>query len=195
MCGRACAAWGSMFTPDALMVWGDAGLAQRVHDLKAMAADLGTALAVHADAAGKVADCRSEDARVCALAASVMSEYATVVEIAANAMAKRASMSASVSSRMSELISEATTAAASNALVLAMETELYAAVDAVVTTRIETTPAMTTMRDTAVRANVGHERVKASMGERSSETDTWGMAVVAAVWALMSDQRGQRYMS
>ena len=195
MCGRACAAWGSMFTPDALMVWGDAGLAQRVHDLKAMAADLGNALAVHADAAEKTAQCRAEDERVCALAATAMSEYAAVVGQVARAMEKRALMSASVSETMRQVIAKADGVAASDALVTALEAELYAAIDAVVTTRIETTPAMLAMKDMAIKANVGHEQVKASMGERRAESDTWGMAVVFAVWALVDDRHRRQNIS
>ena len=184
-----------MLTPDALMVWGDAGLAQRVHDLKAMAADLGNALAVHADAAEKTAQCRAEDERVCALAATAMSEYAAVVGQVARAMEKRALMSASVSETMRQVIAKADGVAASDALVTALEAELYAAIDTIVTTRVETTPAMLAMKDMAIKANVGHEQVKASMGERRAESDTWGMAVVFAVWALVDDRHRRQNIS
>ena len=184
-----------MFTPDASALSMDAELAQRVHNLKAMAGDLGASLAVHADAAGRTAACRSEDARVCNLAANTMSEYAIVVMQAAEAISRRALVSASVAITVSEVIKKAEAVHASYALVRALEAELDAAIETVVRTRIETTPAIIAMKDMAVRANVGHEQVKASMGERSAETDTWGMAVVGAVWALVDDQRSCSHLS
>ena len=70
-----------------------------------------------------------------------------------------------------------------------LEEELYSAVETVVTVRGETAPVMAAMREMAAKADVGHEQVKESMGERRAEMDTWGMAVVGALWALTADRR------